>query len=182
MQLSMFSSAELPANPTASQDFVADWMIRVATSCSPMLQLLGDIGPSGWSGRTSPVSFRTTADEVLEHFWDCLPGDGSRSQAEGGSLRELSSATKAHTASHGESLTLNLSEWTGLAGLSLNDEGVSSLSDILEIGDVQPQYYLSARACRGIVRRAGGRGKKLPDLLARALESVAGAQKVSEEG
>jgi hypothetical protein len=144
--------------------------------------LLGDIGPSGWSGRTSPVSFRTTADEVLEHFWDCLPGDGSRSQAEGGSLRELSSATKAHTASHGESLTLNLSEWTGLAGLSLNDEGVSSLSDILEIGDVQPQYYLSARACRGIVRRAGGRGKKLPDLLARALESVAWAQKGSEEG
>ncbi len=56
MQISMFSSEEHPASPSASQDYEKDWMIRVATSCSPILPLLADIGPSGWFGRTSPAS------------------------------------------------------------------------------------------------------------------------------
>jgi len=30
---------------------------------------------------------------------------------------------------------------------------VSSLSDILEIGDVPQRYFLSAKACRGMIRR-----------------------------
>jgi hypothetical protein len=67
----------------------------------------------------------------------------------------------------------NMCEWTGLDGLSLKDEGVCSLSDILETGDVPRQYYLSAKACRGILRRADKRGKELPPLLARALQAVA---------
>jgi hypothetical protein len=127
------------------------------------------------------VSFRTTADEALERFWDSSPEKSSKSQAEDGKLRDLSRATKAHTASHGASLTLNLSEWTGLAGLSLNDEGVCSLSDILETGDVLPQYYLSAKACRGILRRADGRGKALPPMLRQALLAVAGASAEPEK-
>jgi hypothetical protein len=60
-----------------------------------------------------------------------------------------------------------------LDGLSLKDEGVCSLSDILETGDVPPQYYLSAKACRGILRRADKRGKELPPQLALALQAVA---------
>jgi hypothetical protein len=51
----------------------------------------------------------------------------------------------------------------------------SSLSEILETGRIAPRYFLSPRACAGILRRAAKRGKKLPDLLAAALESVAGA-------
>jgi hypothetical protein len=35
-----------------------------------------------------------------------------------------------------------------------------SLSDILETGDVPQRYYLSATACRGILRRAEKRGKR----------------------
>jgi predicted nucleic acid-binding protein len=49
------------------------------------------------------------------------------------------------------------------------------LSDILETGGVPRRYFLSAKACAGILRRAAKRGKKLPDLLAAALASVAGA-------
>ena len=49
------------------------------------------------------------------------------------------------------------------------------VSDTLEIGDVPPQFYLSARACAGILRRAEKRGKALPEPLRRALEAVAGA-------
>jgi hypothetical protein len=61
-----------------------------------------------------------------------------------------------------ESLTLNTCEWTGWSGPSRRDEGVCSLSDILETGDVPRRFYLSARACRGILRRAEKRGKELP--------------------
>jgi len=50
---------------------------------------------------------------------------------------------------------------------------VASLSDVLEIGTVPPRFSLSAKACSGILRRAERRGKKLPELLQRALESAA---------
>jgi hypothetical protein len=60
-----------------------------------------------------------------------------------------------------------------LDGLSLKDDGVCSLSDILETGDVPQRYYLSAKACAGILRRAAKRDKELPAQLQRALEQVA---------
>jgi hypothetical protein len=66
-----------------------------------------------------------------------------------------------------------------LDGLSLSDDGVCSLSEILETGDVPRQYYLSAKACRGILRRAGARGKELPPQLARALQVVADSEPIS---
>ena len=44
----------------------------------------------------------------------------------------------------------------------------SRLSQILEECP-HPKYYLSVKACRGILRRADGRGKDLPDALLRAL-------------
>jgi hypothetical protein len=47
------------------------------------------------------------------------------------------------------------------------------LSDILETGDVPQRYYLSATACKGILRRAIKRAKELPELLRLALESQA---------
>lgn len=44
----------------------------------------------------------------------------------------------------------------------------SRLSQILEECP-HPKYYLSVKACRGILRRADGRGRPLPDALIRAL-------------
>jgi hypothetical protein len=43
------------------------------------------------------------------------------------------------------------------------------LSQILE-AEVLPKYYLSAKACEGILRRAERRGKELPPMLKDALE------------
>ena len=37
--------------------------------------------------------------------------------------------------------------------------------------DVQEKYYLTSRACEGILRRASARGKQLPELLRLALEA-----------
>ena len=45
----------------------------------------------------------------------------------------------------------------------------STLSQILEVS-VPEKYYLSARACEGILRRASKRGKELPEMLRIALE------------
>jgi hypothetical protein len=47
------------------------------------------------------------------------------------------------------------------------------LSDTLETGDVPQRFYLSAKACQGILRRAEKRNKTLPEQLQRALEAVA---------
>lgn len=61
---------------------------------------------------------------------------------------------------------LNSSVWP-------NDASVCSLSQILETGPIPQKYYLSPKACAGIIRRAEKRGKALPELLARALKAVA---------
>jgi hypothetical protein len=50
---------------------------------------------------------------------------------------------------------------------------VCSLSDILETGDVPQRFFLSAKACSGILRRAAKRGKSLPRSLAAALRAGA---------
>ena len=53
-------------------------------------------------------------------------------------------------------------------GESPREENVSRLSQILE-DSAQQKYYLSARACLGILNRAAKRGKELPEILKAAL-------------
>ena len=67
---------------------------------------------------------------------------------------------------HGDSLMLNTGEFP-------NAERESRLSWILE-DNVPQKYYLSARACQGILTRASRRGKPLPDILKQALLDVIG--------
>ena len=51
----------------------------------------------------------------------------------------------------------------------------SHLSQILE-DSVLPKYFLSERACKGILNRAKNRGKELPEQLREALEQQAGVR------
>ena len=53
----------------------------------------------------------------------------------------------------------------------LNEERESTLSQILEV-NAPEKYYLSSRACQGILRRAERRGKELPPMLKEALEEA----------
>ena len=65
---------------------------------------------------------------------------------------------------HGASSILNIGECPDAAA-------ESSLSRILQpMTDVPEKYYLSPRACAGILRRAKKRGKKIPEELRIALE------------
>ena len=128
MQMSMFSSEEHPVSPSQSQDCEKDWMTRVATSCSPILQLLQSIGPSGWFGRTSPACYPVTEDSTLPPSFEGWGNAGMGSPT--------------------EFLTLSISEFHSAAD-------ACSLSDVLEIGDVPQRFFLSSTACKGILRRAG---------------------------
>ena len=67
----------------------------------------------------------------------------------------------------GDSLMLSFGEYP-------REENVSTLSQILMAG-VQEKYYLSPKACLGILRRASIRGKVLPPLLEQALKMQASA-------
>ena len=58
--------------------------------------------------------------------------------------------------------------WTPNTGESPKNAAESSLSAILQ-ESAPEKYFLSARACEGILRRAEKRGKKLPLMLWEAL-------------
>ena len=57
-------------------------------------------------------------------------------------------------------------------GILPNEEFVCRLSQILE-DSPHPKYNLSAKACLGILNRAKKRGKKLPEILEKALTAQA---------
>ena len=71
---------------------------------------------------------------------------------------------------HGECWMLSMSEHPSFRSPFPNADGVCSLSDILVTGNVPQRYYLTPRACLGILRRASERNKELPPVLKEALE------------
>lgn len=60
-----------------------------------------------------------------------------------------------------------------------NDAAVCSLSQVLVRGLIPPEYFLSSKACAGILRRAEKRGKTLPEPLMRALTAVASQEQMA---
>ena len=100
---------------------------------------------SGSSSKTSLAFLQVSEEQTWEQLLERWPTSGMWDR--------------------GGCLTLNTLEFP-------SDGGVySSLRDVLEIQPVAPKYYLSRRACEGILRRAERRGKKLPEALERALRS-----------
>jgi hypothetical protein len=85
---------------------------------------------------------------------------------------------KSGIALHGESLTANTVEWTSSLVPYLKEDGVCSLSDILVMsGNIPLRYYLSKKACQGIIRRSELREKVLPPVLKLALENQINEEK-----
>ena len=141
-----FLSEGHPAKTSPLQDLEGELLAIEATSPLSFFDLLVSEGPAGWYGRTSPASCRLMTASRLE------PSSGHWGNAGMGSPTEFS--------------TLSISEYPSGAV-------ACSLSDILETGDLPSRYFLSAQACRGVLRRAEKRGKALPEALLTALEAVA---------
>ena len=78
-------------------------------------------------------------------------------------------------------LTFSSPEWTSSPAQSPSGDAVCGLSDILErTGPRLARYFLSQRACEGILRRSAARGKDLPEPLARALKAQIAAWESGE--
>ena len=118
-------------------------------------------------GKTCPELSVPTEEKISEPCWKNLPAwnnqalqflDLRRGGADG-AKPEQSPQTDGLWL--GDSLMLN-------SGESPREESESLLSQILE-ANAPLKYYLSERACQGILTRASRRGKALPDLLKTAL-------------
>jgi hypothetical protein len=141
-----FSWGEPHANPSVSPDSEKDCPTNGETSRWSILDWLRALAPGGSFGKTSPASCPLEKDGIL------VPSSG----------RWLNSGMGSPT----ECLTLNISEWP-------SDAVVCSLSDILETGDLPQRFFLSAKACTGILRRVERRGRQLPYALRCALKATA---------
>ena len=118
-----------------------------------------------WSGKTSPersapIKVRTSAPSLKKQrelrtvtpmFLNLQTGNG----------QTLAASWETDGLSLGEYTTRSFGEYPNVAV-------ESRLSQILE-DNPHPKYFLSAKACKGILRRAERRGKELPPMLKEAL-------------
>ena len=116
-------------------------------------------------GRMCPEPSPATKEKTSESFYRNLSGSSSRKplclkfQKGGGTT--LTSGWATSGALLTELSTLSTGEYP-------NADVESTLFSILEVG-VPEKYYLSRKACEGILRRAEKREKELPQMLKDAL-------------
>jgi hypothetical protein len=143
-QLTLFAEAS-PARTSQLPDAGLAWLESAAGFGLSSIEFLQGLGPDGASLKTSLAFYQATEGGILPSSFAGWSNSGM--------------------ACAGGFLTLNTSEWPSAAA-------VCSLSEVLE-ADVAPKFFLSAKACQGILRRADKRGKALPHSLRLALEQTA---------
>ena len=123
-------------------------------------------------GRTFPEPSAVTEEQTSKP--SCKPSVTSAKKdsflflnlkGDGGNL--LGASWEMVSVLPGESMTLNFGEYP-------SDGRESTLSQILDL-NAPEKYYLSQKACAGILRRAEKRGKTLPSMLKDALMEVVGS-------
>ncbi len=147
-QLSLLLEERLVSR-SALPDLEKGLQTHAETSALHFWQFLKNLNHAGLSGKMSRGFFQAEKETILPP-----------------SCRRL---MKSGIAAYGEFLTLNTLEYH-------NDAEECLLSDILEVGNIPHQYYLSPKACAGILDRAGRRGKVLPVFLETVLKYVATKQ------
>ncbi len=124
------------------------------------------------SGKTFPVSSPSRITRSAASLL-VLPAKMMSSSQQGRNGQTLVLCLDPKGQSHGGPSTPNFSDWP-------NDAVVCSLSQVLVRDSIPQQYFLSSKACAGILRRAEKRGKVLPIPLHRALSAVAAASSEPE--
>ena len=165
-----FGPGAFPVKICLLPDNVQDWLEADLDSSLSSIALLQAANQNGWSSKTSLDFSAPMEGETLQSCLEGLPASYRQFLEKAGETLGLQEArsTQWHTACSMRSFM----EYPSAAA-------VCSLSDILET-DVPRKYYLSAKAARGILRRAAKRGKDLPEMLHRALLQVAGGQSEPE--
>ena len=102
----------------------------------------------GWQARMKPLALRAASGPVQVWYMEL---DG-----------EYRGACSTH----------NTSESPNAVAACSSLPSLISLSSVLETEPIQQKYFLSEKACEGILRRADKRGKELPPMLRDALMSA----------
>lgn len=134
--------AEALAKISQSQENGQDFMETVLHWHGNFAEFYLKFSQSGSCGKTFPEYCRQTEDGIFMPFSGKWKTSGM--------------------AWHGEYWTHSISEFP-------KDAAESSLSDILETGDHLQQFYLSPKACQGILKRAKENNVTLPEILEQAL-------------
>ncbi|CRM19850.1 hypothetical protein [Pseudomonas sp. 31 R 17] len=121
--------------------------------------------PASSSGRTSPAS-SATKGTPSDAFLARLLGKTESCSLQGKNGRTLVVCMDPKEQSRGGSWTPNISALP-------NGAVVCSLSQVLVTDLIPPRYFLSEKACAGILRRGEARRRTLPEQLLSALRSSA---------
>jgi hypothetical protein len=169
MSLELTASSEGSRVPTSRlPENARAWLESDQASGSSFIEFCESTGLSGASLRTSPAYCPPMEGETLRFCLEDLP-ESYRAFLSGAG-EPAAAPRDGSTPSPGGCWTLNTLEFHSGAV-------ESSLSDILVPGEeIPPRYFLSRKACRGILSRAGRRGRTLPTSLLAALEAVAGSE------
>lgn len=164
------SPEELPAKTSASPDG-APGVGKEAAPEAPSVGS-GSVSCPSWllascSGKMSQGVFPPTTEQTSPDSWPRLATSGM--------------------AVRGAFWTANTPEWTSGPWPSRSDGGVCGLSAwLMQTWMVPQKYYLSRRACLGVLNRSERRGRPLPPALEAALreqaERFACEADVPEEG
>lgn len=119
-----------------------------------------------WSGKTCPEHSAVTTEKTLPQSSKKQSGSSSRKRPMCLYLKRDGPQADASWETDGALLGVYSMH---SFGESPKDVVESHLSQILEDTPHQ-KYYLSAKACQGILNRAARRGKELPEMLKTALE------------
>lgn len=117
------------------------------------------------SGKTSKESCQpmtTPSDVSFQDLWDSTFQSIPLMDE---NFQRVATLSVPREAVRGDCLTLNTSE-------APNHVRESTLWQVLVKDSIPEKYYLSSRACEGIISRAERKGKPLPPLLRLALETT----------
>src|SRR3546814_660103 len=120
-----------------------------------------NVHPLRLSGKTSRACL-ATAPTPLAACWAHWPAKAVHSNRQGQNGRTQVTCLAPNAVSPGVCSTLNISG-------SPNVANACFLWQVVETTSIPPKYFLSAKACTGILRRITRRGKTLPALLEHAL-------------
>ena len=134
-------------------------------SCEGQMSIFDLLSQDSWFGKTSPEPLAQTkamtSDAYLKKFAELRIKPPMYLFLGGGSGQQAVASWEIGGALLGVYMMRSFGEFP-------REERESHLSQILE-ENPHPKYCLSAKACQGILNRANRRGKKLPEILEKAL-------------
>ena len=161
-----------------------DLTVSAASSLSTLFDFALKLERGGYCGKMSPLHYQAMPEKTSQDLFLSSAAGTSPCRVTAGGSQESSPELPVISVYAGEYLTLNTPEFPNFQGRSRSEGSVSSLSDILVVGNIPPKYYLTVRCAEGILRRAERRGKPLPPVLKAALirQSQSGCAQESPEG